>query len=78
MYTTANIYRKSDDKLIHWGNIFGNTVTALTLASKRVIEAKGINFNECYVICLDNQKHTASKPHHIINGKVCRYNPNKK
>lgn len=73
MYSNANVYCKSDDKLIHFTSSYGWNVTSLVFTCKREIEAKGLNFNDYYVVCLDNQKHTASRPHHLVNGKVKRY-----
>ena len=78
MYSNASVYRKSDNKLIHSTSSNGWNVRSLTFTCKREMEAKGLNFDNCYVMCLDNQNHTASKPHHIVDGRVKRYNPKKK
>lgn len=77
MYTNGNIYRKSDGKYVDCIGSYGWNVTSLTFEAKRLIEARGLNFDNFYVVCLDNQKHTASAPHHMIDGKVKRYYPKK-
>lgn len=73
MYSNANVYRKSDNKLVHVTSSYGYNVQSLVLTCKREIEAKGENFKCYYVVCLDNQKHTASRPHHFADGVVKRY-----
>lgn len=73
MYSNANVYRKSDHKLVHMTSSYGYNVRSLVLTCKREIEAKGESFKDCYVVCYDNQKHTASIPHHFADGSVKRY-----
>lgn len=73
MYSNAIVYRKGDNKIIHSTSSYGWNIATLVFTCKRELEAKGINFDECYVVCLDNQKHKASTPYHIIDGEVKRY-----